>query len=44
MPMDLMEVVGGGGTSHGLCTAVRIEARIGDKKPVTDQKICLEIH
>lgn len=44
LPLDLVEVVGEGGTWHGLCTAVRTEARIGDKAAVIEQTITLERH
>ena len=44
LPPDLAEVVGEGGTWHGLCTAVRTEARIGDKAAVIEQTITLERH
>lgn len=44
LPLDLIEVVGEGGTWHGLCTAVRTEARIGDKAAVIEQTITLERH
>ena len=44
LPLDLVEVVGEDGTWHGLCTAVRTEARIGDKAAVIEQTITLERH
>jgi hypothetical protein len=44
LPLDLVEVVGEGGIWHGLCTAVRTEARIGDKAAVIEQTITLERH
>jgi len=44
LPLDLVEVVGEGGTWHGLCTAARNEARIGDKAAVIEQTITLERH
>ncbi len=44
LPLDLVEVVGEEGTWHGLCTAVRTEARIGDKAVVIEQTITLERH
>lgn len=44
LPLDLVEVVGEAGTWHGLCTAVRTEARISDKAAVIEQTITLERH
>jgi len=44
LPLDLVEVVGEEGTWHGLCTAVRTEARIGEKAVVIEQTITLERH
>ncbi len=44
LPLDLIEVVGEDGTWHGLCTAVRTEARIGDNAAVIEQTITLERH
>jgi len=44
LPLDLIEVVGEEGTWHGLCTAVRTEARIGDTAAVIEQTITLERH
>jgi hypothetical protein len=44
LPLDLVEVVGEAGTWHGLCTAVRTEARISDKAAVVEQTITLERH
>jgi len=44
LPLDLVEVVGEEGTWHGLCTAVRTEARAGDGAFVIDQTITLERH
>jgi hypothetical protein len=44
LPLDLIEVVGEEGTWHGLCTAVRTEARIGDNAAVIEQTITLERH
>lgn len=42
LPLDLVEVVGEASTCHGLCTAVRSEARISDKAAVVKQTIALE--
>jgi len=44
LPLDLVEVVGEEGKWHGLCTAVRTEARIGEKAVVIEQTITLERH
>lgn len=44
LPLDLVEVVGEEGTWHGLFTAVRTEARIGEKAVVIEQTITLERH
>lgn len=44
LPLDLVEVVGEDGTWHGLCTAVRTEARAGDGAFVIEQTITLERH
>lgn len=44
LPLDLVEVVAEEGTWHGLCTAVRTEARIGEKAVVIEQTITLERH
>lgn len=44
LPLDLVEVVGEEGTWHGLCTAVRTGARIGEKAVVIEQTITLERH
>ncbi|QHB72085.1 hypothetical protein GQ674_12655 [Stenotrophomonas sp. 364] len=44
LPLDLVEVVGEAGTWHGLCTAVRTEARVSDKAAVIEQTITLERH
>lgn len=43
-PLDLVEVVGEAGTWHGLCTAVRTEARADSKALVIEQTITLERH
>jgi hypothetical protein len=43
-PLDLVEVVGEAGTWHGLCTAVRTEARADSKALVTEQTVTLERH
>ncbi|NWF33177.1 hypothetical protein HH110_08970 [Stenotrophomonas sp. SAM-B] len=43
-PLDLVEVVGDAGTWHGLCTAVRTEARADSKALVIEQTITLERH
>jgi hypothetical protein len=44
LPLDLVEVVGEEGTWHGLCTAVRTEARIGEKAVVIQQTVTVERH
>lgn len=44
LPLDFVEVVGEEGTWHGLCTAVRTEARAGDGAFVIEQTITLERH
>lgn len=44
LPLDLVEVVAEEGTWHGLCTAVRTEARIGEKAVVIEQTVTLERH
>lgn len=44
LPLDLVEVVGEEGIWHGLCTAVRTEARAGDGAFVVEQTITLERH
>jgi len=44
LPLDLVEVVAEDGTWHGLCTAVRTGARIGEKAVVIEQTITLERH
>lgn len=44
LPLDLVEVVGEEGTWHGLCTAVRTEARAGDGALVIEQTVTLERH
>jgi len=43
-PLDLVEVVGEAGTWHGLCTAVRTEARADSKALVIEQTITRERH
>lgn len=44
LPLDLVEVQTAEGTWHGLCTAVRIEARRDDKAVVIEQTVTLERH
>src|SRR5690606_8761824 len=44
LPLDLVEVQAAEGTWHGLCTAVRIEARRDDKAVVIEQTVTLERH
>lgn len=44
LPLDLVEVVGEEGAWHGLCTAVRTEARAGENALVIEQTITLERH
>lgn len=44
LPLDLVEVQAAEGTWQGLCTAVRIEARMDDKAVVIEQTVTLERH
>lgn len=44
LPLDLVEVQSNGGTWQGLCTAVRVDARMDDKACVVEQTITLERH
>lgn len=44
LPLDLVEVQTAQGTWHGLCTSVRIDARMDDKACVIEQTITLERH
>lgn len=44
LPLDLVEVQEAGGMWHGLCTALRIDARVDSSATVIEQTITLERH
>lgn len=44
LPLDLVEVQAGDGTWQGLCSAVRIDARVDNNVAVVEQTITLERH